>query len=60
MLTCHPVCVLQVLRVVVEDLPGSVPVSLIPSVDYSYTGVAFYTLHCGGYKGKANGDILVT
>ncbi|XP_044072715.1 sentrin-specific protease 7 isoform X2 [Siniperca chuatsi] len=47
---------MQVLRVVV-DLPGSIP--LIPSVDYSCMGVAFFTLHCGGYQGKANGDIMI-
>lgn len=54
------VCVLQVLRVVVEDRPDSGAVPLIPSVDYSCMGVAFCTLYCGGYQGKANGDVMVT
>lgn len=52
--------VLQVLRIVVEEVPGSVAPSPIPSVDYSLMGLAFSTLHCGGYQGKANGDIMVT
>ncbi|XP_054470966.1 sentrin-specific protease 7 isoform X2 [Anoplopoma fimbria] len=43
----------QVLRVVV-DLPSSVAVSSIPSIDYS-----FYMLHCGGHQGKANGDVMI-
>ncbi|XP_070770637.1 sentrin-specific protease 7 [Enoplosus armatus] len=47
---------MEVLRVVV-DLPG--PVSLVPSVACSCMGVAFSTLHCGGYQGKANGDMLI-
>ncbi|XP_068561160.1 sentrin-specific protease 7 isoform X2 [Cebidichthys violaceus] len=44
---------MQVLRVVV-DLPGSLEVSSIPSIDYSFS-----SLHCGGYQGKANGDIMI-
>lgn len=52
-------CVLQLLHVVVEDLP-SMEVSLIPTVDYSCMQVGFSTLHCGGYQGKSNGDIMVT
>lgn len=44
---------MQVLHLVV-DLP------LTPSQDFSSMGVAFYTLHCGGYHGKANGDITIT
>ncbi|XP_031148601.1 sentrin-specific protease 7 isoform X1 [Sander lucioperca] len=44
---------MQVLHVVV-DVPGSVVVSPIPSINYSFS-----TLHCGGYKGKANGDIMI-
>ncbi|KAA8587952.1 hypothetical protein FQN60_001146 [Etheostoma spectabile] len=44
---------MQVLHVVV-DVPGSVVVSPIPSISYSFS-----TLHCGDYKGKANGDIMI-
>ncbi|XP_060909240.1 sentrin-specific protease 7 isoform X1 [Labrus mixtus] len=49
----------QVVSVIVED-PGSV--SLIPSQDISLTlmSLAFSTLHCGGYSGKAVGDIMIT
>ncbi|XP_040004649.1 sentrin-specific protease 7 isoform X2 [Xiphias gladius] len=50
---------MQVLRIVVEEVPGSVAPSPIPSVDYSLMGLAFSTLHCGGYQGKANGDIMM-
>ncbi|XP_040913572.1 sentrin-specific protease 7 isoform X3 [Toxotes jaculatrix] len=50
---------MQLLRVVVEELPGSVAPSPIPSVDYSCMGIAFSSLHCGGYRGKANGDIMM-
>ncbi|KAM7380297.1 hypothetical protein PAMP_003605 [Pampus punctatissimus] len=48
---------MQVLRFIVEELPGSV--SSIPTVDYPGMSVAFCTLHCGGYRGKANGDIMI-
>ncbi|XP_039674181.1 sentrin-specific protease 7 isoform X2 [Perca fluviatilis] len=44
---------MQVLHVVV-DVPGSVVVSPIPSINYSFS-----TLHCGDYKGKANGDVMI-
>lgn len=44
---------IQVLRVVV-DLPAAVDDSPIPSIDYSFS-----MLHCGGYQGKANGDIMI-
>ncbi|XP_070694324.1 sentrin-specific protease 7 [Pempheris klunzingeri] len=49
----------QLLHVVVEDIPGSVADSLIPRVAFSCMGVAFSTLHCGGYKGSANGDVMI-
>ncbi|KAI3355843.1 hypothetical protein L3Q82_004406 [Scortum barcoo] len=49
---------LRVLRVVFDDLPDPVAV-YTPRVDYSCMGVAFSTLHCGGYKGKANGDVMI-
>ncbi|XP_068428978.1 sentrin-specific protease 7 [Clinocottus analis] len=45
---------IQVLRVIV-DLPGPVEMSSIPTMDYSFS-----TLHCGGYQGKANGDIMIS
>ncbi|XP_042282801.1 sentrin-specific protease 7 isoform X2 [Thunnus maccoyii] len=51
---------MQMLHVVVKELPGSVPVTPIPTVDHSCMGVAFSRLHCGGYQGKANGDIMIT
>ncbi|TDH06723.1 hypothetical protein EPR50_G00116170 [Perca flavescens] len=44
---------MKVLHVVV-DVPGSVVVSPIPSINYSFS-----TLHCGDYKGKANGDVMI-
>uniref|UniRef100_A0A8P4GIS4 Si:dkey-100n23.3 n=1 Tax=Dicentrarchus labrax TaxID=13489 RepID=A0A8P4GIS4_DICLA len=43
---------MQVLHVVVEDPP------LIPSVDYCVS-VAFSALHCGGFQGKSNGDLMM-
>lgn len=49
---CFCICVLQAVHVVVPLLPT-------PSVKYPCMGLAFSTLHCGGYRGKANGDILV-
>ncbi|XP_030284561.1 uncharacterized protein LOC115588248 isoform X4 [Sparus aurata] len=48
----------QLLHVVVEDLPP-MEVSLIPAVDYTCMQVGFSTLHCGGYQGKSNGDIMM-
>ncbi|XP_023286451.1 uncharacterized protein LOC111673043 isoform X1 [Seriola lalandi dorsalis] len=50
---------MQVLHVVGEEPPGSVALSSTPRVDYSCMGLAFSTLYCGSYRGKANGDILV-
>ncbi|CAK6959172.1 sentrin-specific protease 7 [Scomber scombrus] len=50
---------MQLLRVVLEDVPDSVPVSHIPTEDHSIMSVAFSSLHCGGYRGKANGDIMI-
>ncbi|KAM9346802.1 uncharacterized protein ABDE67_011110 [Symphorus nematophorus] len=48
---------MQVLRMSAEDLsPLAVSFS---SDDYSCMGMAFSTLHCGGYQGKANGDIMI-
>ncbi|XP_029315372.1 LOW QUALITY PROTEIN: sentrin-specific protease 7 [Cottoperca gobio] len=38
---------MQVLHVVVDASPN-------PTIDYSFS-----TLHCGGYQGKANGDIMI-
>nr|XP_046260206.1 sentrin-specific protease 7 isoform X2 [Scatophagus argus] len=48
---------LQLLRIVV-DLPP-MAVSLIPSVDYTGMALGFSTLHCGGYQGKSNGNIVI-
>uniref|UniRef100_UPI0037E9901D sentrin-specific protease 7 isoform X2 n=1 Tax=Semicossyphus pulcher TaxID=241346 RepID=UPI0037E9901D len=48
---------MQVLSVIIEDPPDSVP--LIPSEGLSLS-VSFSALHYGGYQGKANGDMMVT
>ncbi|XP_035459899.1 sentrin-specific protease 7 isoform X3 [Scophthalmus maximus] len=50
---------MQVLRVVVEEPPGSVALSPFPSIDHSCMRLSFSTLHCGGFQGKANGDIML-
>ncbi|XP_070832418.1 sentrin-specific protease 7 isoform X3 [Chaetodon trifascialis] len=42
-----------------EDMQVVHAVSLIPIKDYCCMGVAFSTLHCGGYQGKSNGDIMI-
>ncbi|XP_076603385.1 uncharacterized protein LOC143330586 isoform X2 [Chaetodon auriga] len=42
-----------------EDMQVVHAVSLIPVKDYCCMGVAFSTLHCGGYQGKSNGDIMI-
>ncbi|KAM7407139.1 hypothetical protein PAMA_003056 [Pampus argenteus] len=47
---------MQVLRIVGEELSGSVFPT--PTVDCCMS-VAFCTLHCGGYRGKANGAIMI-
>ncbi|CAJ1079711.1 sentrin-specific protease 7 isoform X3 [Xyrichtys novacula] len=46
----------EVMSVIVEDLPGLV--SVIPPVD-CLLNVPFSTLHCGGLKGKSNGDMMI-
>lgn len=47
-------------RVIVEDPSDSEARVSIDSVDNSCMDIAFSTLHCGGYRGKANGDMMVT
>ncbi|XP_073329719.1 uncharacterized protein [Pagrus major] len=49
---------MQLLRVVLPDLPP-MEVSLIPTVDYPCMQMGFSTLHCGGYQGKSNGDLMI-
>ncbi|KAK2905878.1 sentrin-specific protease 7 [Channa argus] len=54
---------MEVVRVSVKDLvldPVSVALPSTSSVMCHYIGVAFSTMHCGGYQGKANGDIKMT
>lgn len=53
----HNIVVLQLLHVVVDDVP-SVAVSL-PSKDVCMV-LAFSSLYCGVYHGKSNGDIVVS
>nr|XP_043874992.1 LOW QUALITY PROTEIN: sentrin-specific protease 7 [Solea senegalensis] len=48
---------MEVVRVVVEEHP--VPLPPIQSVDDSCMAIAFSNIYCGGYDGKANGDILM-
>ncbi|XP_034431043.1 sentrin-specific protease 7 isoform X1 [Hippoglossus hippoglossus] len=50
---------MQVLRAVVDKLPVSVARYPIPSIDHSCMSIAFSTLHCGGYRGIANGNIMM-
>ncbi|XP_062258850.1 sentrin-specific protease 7 [Platichthys flesus] len=50
---------MQVLRVVVDKLPVSVARCPIPTIDHSCMSIAFSTLHCGGYRGKANGNFMM-
>ncbi|XP_049904227.1 sentrin-specific protease 7 isoform X1 [Epinephelus moara] len=45
---------MEVLHLVV-DVPGSMDASSIPSIDCS-----FFSLHCGGYHGKSNGNAMIT
>ncbi|XP_037645923.1 sentrin-specific protease 7 isoform X1 [Sebastes umbrosus] len=49
----HEASDIQVLGLAV-DLPSSLDISPMPSIDYSFS-----MLHCGGYQGKANGDIMI-
>ncbi|XP_071334686.1 sentrin-specific protease 7 isoform X2 [Trachinotus anak] len=49
---------LQLLHIVEEVHPGSVTLSPTPSVDYCMA-LAFSTMYCGGYWGKASGDIMM-
>ncbi|XP_041662810.1 sentrin-specific protease 7 isoform X2 [Cheilinus undulatus] len=49
---------MQVLSVIVDDPPGSV--SVTPPHGLSLMNVSFSTLHCGGYMGKSNGDVMIT
>ncbi|XP_029980261.1 uncharacterized protein LOC115412102 isoform X2 [Sphaeramia orbicularis] len=51
---------MQVLHVVVDEHSGTVALSPITTVDNTCLGLAFTTLYCGRYQGKANGDLLVT
>ncbi|KAK2840013.1 hypothetical protein Q5P01_013753 [Channa striata] len=54
---------MEVVRVFVKDLvldSGSVAAPSTSSAYFSCMGISFFTLHCGGYQGKANGDITVT
>lgn len=53
------VCVLQVLRIVLDDRPGSKTLSPVFSADFTCIPLPFSTLHCGGYQGKANGKMMV-
>uniref|UniRef100_A0A3P8S3Z6 Si:dkey-100n23.3 n=1 Tax=Amphiprion percula TaxID=161767 RepID=A0A3P8S3Z6_AMPPE len=38
---------------------GEVPHSVTGCMNYSYMGLTFSTLHCGGYQGKVNGGVMV-
>ncbi|XP_030613960.1 sentrin-specific protease 7 isoform X2 [Archocentrus centrarchus] len=50
---------MQVLQLVVEDPTRSVTASPRLDVDYSCMEMAFSSLHCGVYHGKANGVIAI-
>ncbi|XP_028250163.1 sentrin-specific protease 7 isoform X2 [Parambassis ranga] len=50
---------MQVLQVVVDEVPCMLAPSGIPSVDFSCMHVTFSTLHCGGYQAKENGVIMI-
>ncbi|XP_060944325.1 sentrin-specific protease 7 [Limanda limanda] len=50
---------MQVLRVVVDELPVSLARCPIPSIDHSCMSIAFSSLHCGGYRGNANGNFMM-
>ncbi|XP_034549672.1 sentrin-specific protease 7 isoform X2 [Notolabrus celidotus] len=48
----------ELVSVIVEDIPSSV--SFIPDDYNCLLGVAFTSLHCGGFKGTSNGDLMIT
>ncbi|XP_029968484.1 microtubule-associated protein futsch isoform X2 [Salarias fasciatus] len=50
---------IEVLQVIVQDIPRLAPPPPIPDDDYSRIEVAFSALHCGGFHGKSNGDIMI-
>ncbi|XP_069010300.1 uncharacterized protein [Embiotoca jacksoni] len=50
---------LQVLQAAVAEVPRPLPAPPIPSLDYAYMGVPFFTFHCGSVEGKANGGIMI-
>ncbi|CAN9497557.1 unnamed protein product [Ophioblennius macclurei] len=50
---------IEVLQVVVQDIPRLVAAPSIPDDDYARIEVAFSALHCGGFYGKSNGDVMI-
>ncbi|XP_054642050.1 sentrin-specific protease 7 isoform X2 [Dunckerocampus dactyliophorus] len=46
----------EVLPVVVD---GPETVASMPRIDTSFLGVAFCSMFCGGYQGKANGNLMI-